>query len=138
MPLFVLVPSGQLRSKQQRLPIFHHVRQDGLGEPVVLGFLYTSENIFAFSLPVSFHSTYWAATSPFALLSKYQKRSRWQTFRWVPSQRRLFAAQIDNKHVVFGRVIDDGMLVVRKIENVATGKNNKPNLPCVITECGEY
>jgi len=46
--------------------------------------------------------------------------------------------QIDNKHVVFGRVLDDGMLVVRKIENVATGKNNKPNLPCVITECGEY
>ncbi|KAF5827770.1 peptidylprolyl isomerase H, isoform CRA_e [Dunaliella salina] len=45
---------------------------------------------------------------------------------------------IDNKHVVFGRVIDDGMLVVRKIENVATGKSNKPNLPCIITECGEY
>ena len=46
--------------------------------------------------------------------------------------------QIDNKHCVFGRVIDDGMLVIRKIENVATGKNNKPNLPCIITECGEY
>jgi hypothetical protein len=31
-----------------------------------------------------------------------------------------------------------GMLVVRKMESVATGKNNKPNLPVVITECGEY
>lgn len=45
---------------------------------------------------------------------------------------------LDNKHVIFGRVIDDGMLLVRKLESVATGKNNKPMLPCVITECGEY
>lgn len=44
---------------------------------------------------------------------------------------------LDNKHVVFGRVIDDGMLVVRKLEAVATGPNNKSKLPCLITECGE-
>uniref|UniRef100_A0A7R9VH19 Peptidyl-prolyl cis-trans isomerase n=1 Tax=Chlamydomonas euryale TaxID=1486919 RepID=A0A7R9VH19_9CHLO len=44
---------------------------------------------------------------------------------------------LDNKHVVFGRVLGDGLLVVRKVENVATGKNNRPNLPCVIAECGE-
>eukprot|EP00301_Raphidiophrys_heterophryoidea_P005479 c12294_g1_i1.p1 GENE.c12294_g1_i1~~c12294_g1_i1.p1 ORF type:complete len:211 (-),score=57.65 c12294_g1_i1:44-637(-) len=43
---------------------------------------------------------------------------------------------LDGKHVVFGRVID-GMLTVRKIENVATGPNNKPRLACTIAECGE-
>ncbi|GLI64479.1 hypothetical protein VaNZ11_007754 [Volvox africanus] len=45
---------------------------------------------------------------------------------------------LDNKHVVFGRVIDDGLLVVRKLENVLTDKqSNRPRLPCVIKECGE-
>jgi len=44
---------------------------------------------------------------------------------------------LDDKHVVFGRVIDEGMLIVRKLEAVATGQNNKPKLPCVITQCGE-
>ena len=44
---------------------------------------------------------------------------------------------LDDKHVVFGRVLGDGMLVVRKVENVATGGGNKPKLPCVISECGE-
>jgi peptidyl-prolyl isomerase H (cyclophilin H) len=34
-------------------------------------------------------------------------------------------------------VLGDGLLVVRKIENVATGANNKPKLACVISECGE-
>ena len=44
---------------------------------------------------------------------------------------------LDDKHVVFGRVTGEGMLTVRKLEAVATGANNKPKLPCVITECGE-
>ncbi|GAA5873324.1 hypothetical protein JCM5296_001635 [Sporobolomyces johnsonii] len=45
---------------------------------------------------------------------------------------------LDGKHVVFGKVIgQDSMLVVRKIENVATGPNNRPKLTCTITECGE-
>lgn len=44
---------------------------------------------------------------------------------------------LDGKHCVFGRVLGDSLLVVRRIENVAVGKNNKPNLPCLITECGE-
>lgn len=44
---------------------------------------------------------------------------------------------LDNKHVVFGRVLGEGLLVVRKIENVPTGPNNKPKLPCVVTECGQ-
>ncbi|GJV88116.1 peptidyl-prolyl cis-trans isomerase CYP22 [Tanacetum coccineum] len=44
---------------------------------------------------------------------------------------------LDNKHVVFGRVLGDGLLVLRKIENVATGPNNRPKLSCIIAECGE-
>ena len=43
---------------------------------------------------------------------------------------------LDGKHVVFGKVID-GLLIVRKIENVSTGANNKPILPVVVTQCGE-
>ena len=43
---------------------------------------------------------------------------------------------LDGKHVVFGKVID-GMLTVRKIENVTVGANSKPKLPISITQCGE-
>lgn len=43
---------------------------------------------------------------------------------------------LDGKHVVFGRIID-GLLVLRKIENVPVGQNNKPKLPVVISQCGE-
>ncbi len=43
---------------------------------------------------------------------------------------------LDNKHVVFGQVID-GMLAVRKMENVGTGPNNRPKQSIVITQCGE-
>ncbi|PVD35299.1 hypothetical protein C0Q70_02259 [Pomacea canaliculata] len=43
---------------------------------------------------------------------------------------------LDGKHVVFGRVID-GLLVLRKIENVPTGPNNKPKIAIVIAQCGE-
>jgi len=43
---------------------------------------------------------------------------------------------LDGKHVVFGKLID-GLLTLRKIENVATGPNNRPKLPVIITECGE-
>lgn len=43
---------------------------------------------------------------------------------------------LDGKHVVFGKVVD-GLLVMRKIENVPTGGNNKPRLPVVINLCGE-
>eukprot|EP00898_Chlorokybus_atmophyticus_P004559 jgi/Chlat1/5103/Chrsp33S05110 len=35
------------------------------------------------------------------------------------------------------RVLGDGLLVVRKLENVQTGPNNKPRFPCLISECGE-
>lgn len=41
---------------------------------------------------------------------------------------------LDKKHVVFGKVVgQDSMLVVRKIENIATGPNNRPKLQCTIT-----
>jgi len=39
--------------------------------------------------------------------------------------------------VVFGRVIGDSMMAVRKLEAVPTGPNNRPKLPVVVTMCGE-
>ncbi len=44
---------------------------------------------------------------------------------------------LDGKHVVFGRVLGDGLLTVRKIENAPCGPDNKPKLTCVVAECGE-
>lgn len=45
---------------------------------------------------------------------------------------------LDNKHVVFGKVIDQSsMLTVRKIEQTMTDKNDKPLQKVVIEECGE-
>jgi peptidyl-prolyl isomerase H (cyclophilin H) len=45
---------------------------------------------------------------------------------------------LDGKHVVFGRVLGEGLLTLRKLENVATaGANNKPRLACVVAQCGE-
>ncbi|KAI0235858.1 Peptidyl-prolyl cis-trans isomerase H [Lamellibrachia satsuma] len=43
---------------------------------------------------------------------------------------------LDGKHVVFGQVID-GLLVLRRIENVPTGPNNKPKIPVIISQCGQ-
>eukprot|EP00939_MAST-03C_sp_MAST-3C-sp1_P000729 g729.t1 len=45
---------------------------------------------------------------------------------------------LDGKHVVFGKVLDPGsLLVVRKIENIETNHKEEPKLPVVIAECGE-
>ncbi|KAL7749997.1 Peptidyl-prolyl cis-trans isomerase-like 1 [Sorochytrium milnesiophthora] len=43
---------------------------------------------------------------------------------------------LDNKHVVFGKLVD-GLLTLRKIEAVPTGPNNRPKQTVIITECGE-
>ncbi|VDP80941.1 unnamed protein product [Echinostoma caproni] len=43
---------------------------------------------------------------------------------------------LDGKHVVFGQIVD-GMLVLKKIENVPTGANNRPKVPVLISQCGE-
>jgi len=43
---------------------------------------------------------------------------------------------LDGKHVVFGKVVD-GMLTVRKIENVTVGANSKPKLTVNVTQTGE-
>lgn len=45
---------------------------------------------------------------------------------------------LDNKHVVFGKVIDSSsLMVVRKIENTPTGYGDKPKYNVVISECGQ-
>lgn len=44
---------------------------------------------------------------------------------------------MDNKHVVFGRVIK-GKGVVRAIENNPTGEQDKPNKDVLIKDCGEF
>ncbi len=45
---------------------------------------------------------------------------------------------LDNKHVVFGRVIDGlSKQTVRKIENTPLGYGDKPKYNVVITECGQ-
>ncbi|KAH7366479.1 hypothetical protein KP509_18G080400 [Ceratopteris richardii] len=44
---------------------------------------------------------------------------------------------LDDKNVVFGRVLDDSLHILRTIENVWTDFTGFPMLPCVIAECGE-
>lgn len=43
---------------------------------------------------------------------------------------------LNGKHVVFGKVVE-GMDVVKKVENVRTGKDDKPNQEVSISQCGE-
>lgn len=43
---------------------------------------------------------------------------------------------LDNKHVVFGKVVE-GMDVVRLMENVEVGDNDKPKVDIIIDDCGE-
>jgi peptidyl-prolyl isomerase H (cyclophilin H) len=43
---------------------------------------------------------------------------------------------LDGKHVVFGRVVE-GMDVVRKVEQVRTGEEDRPVMGVVVAQCGE-
>ena len=46
---------------------------------------------------------------------------------------------LDGKHVVFGKILDDGesLLTLRKCENVPCDHDDKPKMPILIAECGE-
>merc|ERR1719382_2174949 len=44
---------------------------------------------------------------------------------------------LDGKHTVFGRVLGDGMFTIRKIENIDTYPDDKPQNKILISECGE-
>jgi peptidyl-prolyl isomerase H (cyclophilin H) len=44
---------------------------------------------------------------------------------------------LDGKHVVFGRVLEDGLKIVRKIEHVSTDREKKPRMAVIISQCGE-
>lgn len=43
---------------------------------------------------------------------------------------------LDSRHVVFG-ILLEGDNLLKKIENLATGKHDVPNVPVVIAKCGE-
>lgn len=45
---------------------------------------------------------------------------------------------LNDKHVVFGQVVE-GLKIVRMIERVSVySNNNKPKLPVIIVECGQW
>ncbi|GMY22783.1 subtilisin-like protease SBT3, partial [Fagus crenata] len=52
-------------------------------------------------------------------------------------QNRSFVVSIELDREFPRGVLGDGLLVVRKIENVAAGPNNRPKLACVIAESGD-
>jgi len=43
---------------------------------------------------------------------------------------------LDDKHVVFGHVVE-GMDIIRKMEEMETGANDKPAVDVIIADCGE-
>ena len=59
-------------------------------------------------------------------------------FFWLNSNLYKFvqATHLDDKHVVFGKVLK-GKSVVRAIENNPTGANDKPIKKVTIVNCGE-
>jgi len=48
----------------------------------------------------------------------------------------VITSWLDGRHVVFGKVLE-GMEIVRKIENVQKGAQDRPELDVIIVDCGE-
>ena len=46
---------------------------------------------------------------------------------------------LDNKHVVFGRIMGgEGHAILKKIENLPTDEADRPRMKVEIAQCGEY
>jgi cyclophilin family peptidyl-prolyl cis-trans isomerase len=45
---------------------------------------------------------------------------------------------LDGKHVVFGKVVEGLDILLKEIQKVPTGANDKPEKDVVILDCGEY
>jgi len=97
------------------------IRGDGTGSTCIFGDQFDDEN---FSLP---HT----AAGVLSMANSGPNTNGCQCFITCTK-----TDWLDNKHVVFGKVID-GMLTVRKMENVPVGPNSKPLRPVIVTECGE-
>ncbi|RXK40892.1 peptidyl-prolyl cis-trans isomerase H [Tremella mesenterica] len=120
------IPQGYKKATLHRIPQFmiqggDFIRGDGTGSFSIYGGEFEDENFTV------------KHTSP-GLLSMANSGPNTNGCQFFITTAQ--AEFLDGKHCVFGRVVE-GMLTVRKIENVPTGANNRPKLLVRISECGE-